>query len=303
MAFEDTAGTGRAAFLVDVCICTFRRPSLTEALNSILVQTLPLDRFRVIVADNDHEPSARERVEAALRGRVDFQYLHAPARNIAVARNACLDAATADYVAWIDDDEVADPDWLERLISALGAGQAGAVFGPVQAVYPPDAPSWAAAADLHSTRAVETRKGVDTGYTSNALVRRAVIGDRRFDPDLGRSGGEDTDFFTGLHAGGARFVAATDAVVREAVTEDRLRLDWLLRRAFRSGQTHARRHLRPGARRGAAALIALTKAGACAGLVIINIGRPPHWRRAMVRGALHLGACARLVGVREGRLY
>lgn len=303
MAFEHSAEPEPAAVLVDVCICTFQRLSLAETLNSLLAQALPIDQFRVIVADNDDEPSARARVEAQLRGRIDFLYLHAPARNISVARNACLDAATADYVAWIDDDEVADQDWLQQLITALGAGRWDAVFGPVQAVYPPEAPTWATTADLHSARAVETRRGVDTGYTSNALVRRAVIGARRFDPALGRSGGEDTDFFSGLYAAGARFAAAPQAVVREAASPDRLRLNWLLRRAFRSGQTHARRYLHPLGRRLAQAMIALGKSAACGCLIVANLGRPAQWRRAMVRGALHLGVVARLAGVREGRLY
>ena len=56
-------------------------------------------------------------------------------------------------------------------------------------------------------------------------------------------------------------------------------------------------------RRLAQALAALGKCGACACLTVINLGRPARWRRAMVRGALHLGVFARLAGVREGRLY
>lgn len=292
-----------ATVLVDVCVCTYKRPSLAATLASLNAQTLPADRLRIIVADNDHDPSARTLVEQSLAGGGGFLYLHAPARNISVARNACLDAATADYVAWIDDDEIADPDWLERLIAALQARDCDAVFGPVQAVYPDDAPAWATAADLHSTRPVQTRKGVDTGYTSNALVKRAVVGERRFDPDLGRSGGEDTDFFTRLYVSGARFAAAPDAVVREAVGEERLGLSWLLKRAFRSGQTHARRYLGSGAERAAQAGIALAKSGACVGLAGLNVGSVSGRRRALVRGALHLGAFARLAGVREGRLY
>lgn len=292
-----------ATVLVDVCVCTFRRPSLAATLASLKAQTLPADRFRIIVADNDHDPSARALVEATLEGRGGFRYLHAPARNISVARNACLDAATADYIAWIDDDEVADADWLEQLIAALEAHSCDAVFGPVQAVYPDDAPAWAATADLHSTRPVTTRNGVDTGYTSNALVKRAVIGERRFDPALGRSGGEDTDFFTRLYVSGGRFAAAPDAVVREAVGEERLRLSWLLKRAFRSGQTHARRYLKPEGRRVAQAGIALAKSSVCLGLAALNIGNAPGRRRALVRGGLHFGAFARLAGVREGRLY
>lgn len=289
--------------LVDVCVCTFRRPSLAATLASLKAQTLPADRFRIIVADNDHETSARALVEEALEGRGGFLYLHAPARNISVARNACLEAATAGYVAWIDDDEVADRDWLDRLIAVLEAHDCDAVFGPVQAVYPGDAAAWAAAADLHSTRPVQTPRGVDTGYTSNALMKRAAVGERRFDPELGRSGGEDTDFFTGLYASGARFAAAPDAIVREAVGPERLGLSWLLKRAFRSGQTHARRYLKPGAKRAVQAGIALAKSGACVGLAALNVGSASEGRRALVRGALHLGAFARLAGVREGRLY
>ena len=291
------------AVLVDVCVCTFRRPSLAATLASLTAQTMPADRFRIIVADNDHEPSARDLVEAALEGHGGFLYLHAPARNISVARNACLDAAAAAYVAWIDDDEVADPDWLDRLVAALDESGCDAVFGSVQALYPDDAPPWSLSADLHSTRPVQTRQGVDTGFTSNALVRRAVIDDRRFNPELGRSGGEDTDFFTRLHAEGARFAAAPEAVVRETVGQDRLRLSWLLTRAFRSGQTHARRYLRPGGRRVTQAGLALAKACACVGIATLSLASPSGWRRALTRGALHVGVVARLAGVREGQLY
>ena len=292
-----------APFLVDVCVCTFRRLGLAATLASLKAQTLPADRFRIIVADNDHEPGARPLVEQGLQAWGGFLYLHAPARNISVARNACIDVATADYVAWIDDDEVADPDWLERLIEALEENDCDAVFGSVQALYPDDAPRWSVSADLHSIRPVQTCRGVDTGFTSNALVKRAVIGERRFDPDLGRSGGEDTDFFTRLHADGARFAAAPGAVVRETVGQERLRLSWLLSRAFRSGQTHARRHLAPGSRRATQAGFALAKACACAGMALLRLASPAGWRRALTRGALHVGVVARLAGVREGQLY
>jgi hypothetical protein len=38
---------------------------------------------------------------------LDCLYVHAPARNISIARNACLDAADAPLIAFIDDDETA----------------------------------------------------------------------------------------------------------------------------------------------------------------------------------------------------
>ena len=56
-------------------------------------------------------------VEAsAERNSLQITYVHAPARNISRARNACLALATAPLIAFIDDDEVASPQWLAALM-------------------------------------------------------------------------------------------------------------------------------------------------------------------------------------------
>ena len=298
-----SAGSGDATPAdVDVCICTFRRATLTDTVVSLTQQEGFLGRLRVIIADNDETPSAFDQVERLRETGLDLHYVHAPARNISIARNACLDNATADLVAFIDDDEIADPRWLEGLTKALGP-DLSAVFGPVEAVYDATAPQWIKDADLHSTIPVQTSHGVDTGYTSNALVRREAIGDLRFDLALGRSGGEDTDLFTRLYGQGCRFGAAPDAVVRERVTSSRMSLKWLTERAFRSGQTHARRFLGSPGSRLKAATVALAKATACALMAVGKGGSPAGWRREIVRSSLHLGATARLLGLRDRQIY
>lgn len=289
---------------IDVCICTYRRPSLAVTLASVRKQRSVSGPVRVIVADNDDLPSAREIVEAARRDGLDVRYVHAPARNISIARNACLNASTAPLLAFIDDDEVAQEDWLWELESAInGQGLPAAVFGPVRAVYPADAPAWARQADLHSTEPVVTERGVDTGYTSNALIRTEAIGVARFDEALGRSGGEDTDFFTRLYARGARFAAAPSAIVFEDVAPNRLSTRWLAARAFRSGQTHARRFLSGPWLRVQAGAVALSKCFFCLILTAVSAGSATRWRKAWIRASLHGGVVARLCGVREGRLY
>ncbi|WP_374389124.1 glycosyltransferase family 2 protein [Brevundimonas sp.] len=287
---------------IDVCICTFRRTSLADTLASLDAQ-VGAPPFRIIVADNDDHPGAKAVIAAARTRGQAVTYVHAPARNISIARNACLAAATAPFIAWIDDDERAPSDWLAGLRRALDRAGADAVFGPVRAVYPPCAPAWAVRADLHSTRAVETASGVATGYTSNALVRRAAMGDLQFDPALGRSGGEDTDLFWRMHARGARLAAASDAPVTEEVDPTRLTLAWLARRAFRSGQSHGLRFVGSPARRAAAVPPAAVKAAACLALAAFGAADPAAWRRQLVRAALHAGVVSRLLGLREGILY
>jgi glycosyltransferase involved in cell wall biosynthesis len=115
--------------LVDICICTFRRETLADALLSIARLRVPEGvSLRVIVADNDEVPSARSRVTALADGFPhELVYVHAPARNISVARNACLEAAKGDFLAFVDDDETVTEGWFAYLLEtalAIGAGAA-----------------------------------------------------------------------------------------------------------------------------------------------------------------------------------
>jgi succinoglycan biosynthesis protein ExoM len=227
---------------VDVGVCTFRRPAVTETLASLAAQALPRGcRLRVIVADNDETPSAEAAVRAAAdRHGLALTYVHAPARNISVARNACLDAATADWFAFIDDDETATPGWLAALLAEAERGGWDAVLGPVKALYGDDAPGWIAAADFHSTAPVRTGERILKGYAGNVLMRRAGIVGRglRFDVALGRQGGEDDDFFYRLTDAGGTIGYAENALAFEPVPAHRASLPWLLKRSFRTGQTH-----------------------------------------------------------------
>ena len=291
---------------VDVAVCTYRRASLAATLRSLSAQILPTAMsMRVIVADNDDAPSARALTEdLAAELALDHVYVHAPARNISIARNACLDAAGAPLLAFIDDDEEASPTWLSELVLRLSEGDADVVFGPVRAIYQADAPRWVRHADLHSIRPVIREKtGIETGYSCNVLFVRDRAGRLRFDPELGRSGGEDTIFFHQMRVEGARLAFAANAVVTEVVSTPRARLDWLLRRSFRTGQTHAR-ILRDrggfGARDGA---MVVAKIAYCAGVAGLNVFSPARSSRALVRGALHCGVLGNLLGFSDLQLY
>src|SRR6185437_15336872 len=61
--------------------------------------------------------------------------------------------------------------------------------------------------------------------------------------ELGRSGGEDTDFFYRLCDAGGRIGFAPSALAYEPVPLDRVNFPYLARRNFRQGQTYARRLL------------------------------------------------------------
>ncbi|SMQ76022.1 succinoglycan biosynthesis protein ExoM [Devosia lucknowensis] len=287
---------------IDICICTFRRPFLTETLRSVARLDAGGHDVRVIVADNDETPSARKRVQGML-DEMPFAttYLHAPAANICIARNACLDAASGDFLAFIDDDETVSEGWLLALLDKARSEKASAVLGPVRAIYPPEAPDWMTEGDFHSTLPVYVNGTIRTGYTCNVLMRwHAPLRGLRFDTRLGRSGGEDTDFFYRLRAMGGTIAYAPDAVVAEPVTAQRATMAWLVQRRLRFGQTHGM--LMSGSRFRAMPKVAakIAYCGAMTGLTVLSpVARRRNWLRAM----LHIGVASSLLGHRTAEHY
>ncbi|MEO1681227.1 MAG: glycosyltransferase family 2 protein [Pseudomonadota bacterium] len=291
---------------IDILLCTFRRPEVARTLASLGALTIPEGvAVRVIVSDNDDTPSAEARVtEAAATLSFPLLYLHAPARNISIARNACLDAATAAWVAFLDDDEFADPAWLTELYARAAQTGADGLFGPALAEYGSDAPTWMRGRDYHSN--IPERRGdrVETGHTCNAFLRWAGTPWQyeRFALDRGRSGGEDTEFFFRLGRLGAQFEICDTAIVTEPVAESRLSFRWLRDRKFRMGQSYAAAATTPAARL-TLGLSALAKAGICGLAVLAYLPLQARRNFWALRGALHVGVCAGCLSLRQAEHY
>ncbi|MBK5570212.1 glycosyltransferase [Ensifer sp. SSB1] len=294
---------------IDIAVCTFRRPELAETLHSLALITVPSDvDIRDIVADNDTTPSAEALVNQ-MRPTMPFEilYVHCPASNISIARNACLDNSAGHYLAFVDDDETVARTWLVQLLDTALATGADVVLGPVRAEYALSAPNWMRRGDFHSTRPVWVEGEIRTGYTCNVLIdlTRPVLFGRRFNLALGRTGGEDTEFFRHMHAAGGRLAYAPDALVFEPVPEKRARLAWLAKRRFRSGQTHGRLLSEPGrpARQMVEIARATAKSGYCAAASLILLGSPVARSRYALRAIMHAGVVSGLLGVRELQQY
>lgn len=280
---------------VDICICTYRRDSVVETIESVARQSLPPGvAIRIIVADNDVAPSGRERVLACgEKLGIELRYLHAPANNISIARNACIAASDTAWLAFIDDDEVAAPEWLAQLWTTRE--KADFIFGPARARYGREAPRWMVRGDFHSSMTPAEMHDMSVSRAAgcgNVLMRRAAL-DRyglRFDPDLGRTGGEDTMFFYEIRLRGARLGFAADAAVYEEVPPQRQSLGWILRRRYRAGQTYAhlirRFHPRDV---GKTAALSVAKILYCGVLALVTALFPTSAARFLARASMHVG--------------
>lgn len=298
---------------IGIGLCTFRRPQVVETLESIAGQALPDGmQLRVIVADNDDVPSAEALVrDFATRSGMDVTYLHCPARNISIARNGILEETARlglTRLAFLDDDERAPADWIRTLLGAMDESAAEIVLGPVAARYAEDAPAWMRQRRVHDTLAEIGSDGqARSGYTCNVLLDMTApsIADLRFETARGRSGGEDTAYFHHATRNGARMIFAPDALVSEDVPGARAKLDWLLKRRFRMGQTHASLIMEGHSLAGRLALAAVAAAKVIVflGLALIRSLSTGGRNSALMRGALHMGTVSGLLGLRPLVLY
>lgn len=226
---------------VTVMTPTRARPaSLERALRSVFAQ-IGVTGLELVVVDNDPTASARQTVEG-LKAVSPWPliYVHEPRPGVANARNAGTAAASAPLIAFIDDDEEAEPDWLARLLAARERYDADAVFGPVATRLPDSVTENRAYFERFFAREGPAESGLADRHwgCGNSLVRRAAMPnlERPFAEFRNKIGGEDDLLFGQMQAAGARFAWAADAKVWEHPDPARITLDYTLKRAFAYGQ-------------------------------------------------------------------
>jgi succinoglycan biosynthesis protein ExoM len=245
---------------VAICVATHCRPLGLERLIRGLA-TLELTRcapssVTIVVADNDPATSAKATCEA-LRSEIRWpiEYVHEPRRGIPFARNACVNGARrvgAELLAFIDDDEVPEPAWLEQLLLVMQGTGAGIVTGPVLPAFEGDVPQWIQRGGFFDRERHETGAFQERAVTGNVLLRTNLLAamPTPFDERKPLSGGTDTHLFRRLIVAGERIAWADEAIVHEYNPSTRLTAKWLMRRAFRvsSNWSSTELELHPGMR-------------------------------------------------------
>jgi len=271
---------------IAICIATCQRPKslgrLLESLGDLRFEKSRDVDVRIVVVDNDAEGSARE-VVAVLAEKLPWtvEYGVEPVRGIPFARNRSVRmAGDVDFVAFIDDDEVADPLWLDELLSAQSEYGAGIVHGPVINRYEPGTPEWYIKSGVVEQKRFATGSSPGWVCTNNVLVKLDPLRklDGPFDIAYGHTGADDIDLFARLRNLGVRNVWADEAVVEEHIPTSRATLGWVARRQYRVGCNEA--------------IISRKMAGS-GNWRLKSFGTGLHY--------IHTGATAFIVSIRRGR--
>jgi glycosyltransferase involved in cell wall biosynthesis len=206
-----SASAGHAFSLaVSVCICTRNRaPELLLALESI--SNSSLDPVQVVVSDDGDDDS----VAALLADQeLPITYVRGPRTGLGANRNSAIDAATGDYLLFLDDDAALGEDFLAtvaRDLAELSPERAvqtivtGVEINRGQKVRPNEQ-------DMLGFQSRPYRPGerLRTVVINATLFPREVFERVRFDPSLAY-GFDEVDFTTRACAAGFEIVTCFEA--------------------------------------------------------------------------------------------
>jgi GT2 family glycosyltransferase len=222
---------------VTVAICTRDRP---RHLDECLRQLAKSDYrpFSIVVVDN--APSDRHSREVALRWGARYEVEETP--GLTRARNRAARLSDSEIIAYLDDDALPDPDWLQEITAPFedrhvmavagrvipwsqaedhrpasnvrGTSESGTVGGHEPAIFTQRTPSWFAATAFGAV-----------GIGANMAFRRGAFAlAPGFDERLGPGGvlyaGEEYQVWTELIRRGYAVVYTPAAVVRHPFAPD-----------------------------------------------------------------------------------
>ncbi len=301
---------------IAVCVCTRARPHmLRRCLASLRAQRFDAMRLgmRLIVVDNNTEPTARPIYEELWGAERPGEFVHCPRPGIPMARNAALGAALragADHIAFLDDDELAPPDWLGSLLKALEESGADAVQGNVRAL--PAAAAHTAPQAAPSPQGKLSWERCDSLATCNVIFRARLAApplSLRFDETMQFTGGSDREFFMRAHKRGAKLLRVDGIDVFEEAHEDR-GFAYQAARTFAAGSNYFLRVCKNERVPVAAARIAMRAADrsvsgvaklAAAAVLLLALRRRAalaQWRKGCLSLCFAVGCVTPLAGVR-----
>jgi glycosyltransferase involved in cell wall biosynthesis len=243
-----------------VAVCTYNRAALlARCLDALLDQTAAPGAFEILVINNnssDGTGALLERRRQQLRQlpverRPRLRYLYETRQGLSLARNTALAASASAWIAFLDDDAIAGPDWAAHACRDLPQlpDDIGVVGGPIVPILSAPLPDWLpdwlepflTIIDLGDQPRQSDQESLFAG--ANVIFRREALQQLGgFSPRLGRSGtnlasNEEVYLWQLLRRRGWRCAYLPSLPVRHQVEEERLHYGWLMRRMLAQGRS------------------------------------------------------------------
>jgi glycosyltransferase involved in cell wall biosynthesis len=253
---------------ISVVVCTSGgRATIEQALGALLEQTLPARDYEVVLVVNTVEPTdyvrVRARLSVGLRPGTHalVRFVHEPRLGLSVARNTGIREAAGRYVAFIDDDGLADPRWLEEIVARFDADErVASVGGNIFPLFEVEPPAWVTP-HLYPYFSCKTfskdEEYLGPGlyfFGTNMAFRKDVLeASGGFDACLGRKGNnllsnEEWTVFHYIDRQGLLKLSSPEVNVRHMIPPSRLIRRFFIRRLWWQGVSDTVFHMQVSGR-------------------------------------------------------
>ena len=250
-----------------VCICTHDRPRyVRDCLDGLRRQTAPADRFETLIVDSGSPEPAHSELRGLALAHPHTRLIRVDEPGVSIARNAGAAAATANFIAYIDDDAIPAEDWVAAILDVLAGPEGGlaVLAGRILPKWEAPLPAWwplslrGLLSIIEHEGAGEFRtaalpRGLEP-YGCNMVVHvPSMLNTGGFGRGIGRIGGallsdEDVQLAWRLQDTGLSARYDSRIIVYHQIQAARLNPEWLLSRLYWQGASTVltRRLLRDG---------------------------------------------------------
>lgn len=237
---------------LSLVIATYNRAEqLMITLSSVAAQSKASAQWECIVVDNNSMDDTKKRAEAfiAEHPNLNIRYHFEQKQGLSHARNAGIEQAQGDIIAFIDDDERIVPDFISAYIKLFDSHpNAMAAGGKIIAEYPTGRPRWMS---HYTERPIANPmdfgdyvrafpKGRIPGGGNMAMRRDVFTQIGLFNTSLGRTGksligGEESDLFERIAAAGMECYYTPRAVMYHIIPTEKLTESYFERLCYNTG--------------------------------------------------------------------
>lgn len=235
--------------MISVVVCTYNRAHLLPiCLQSLVDQAIDKSLYEVIVVDNNSTDETSGIASDFAKRYENFTVVYEKKQGKSYALNAGIDASKGKYVAFIDDDAKAFPDWLERIMNAFNTvkPEPAAVGGKISPWYEQMPPAWFT--DDLEIRTWGDEKGflkpprAQHGFSgSNMTLPREILNEcGGFMPDVGPVGdkfamGEEITLYNRIYEKHPWFWYDPTILVEHFVPVSKMSVGYRIKRAYLGG--------------------------------------------------------------------
>jgi len=228
---------------------TLERKTIFQTINSLKSQTLK--DFEVILSTNSKQVT--DEIKRELNEKVKLLKVDKP--GLSIAKNEAIKKSQGDFISFLDDDAIADKNWLKNILNGFKNPKIGIIGGPIYPIWPKKsfktikrsilAKEW-----LSILNYSQKKTSIDRVFGCNFSVRKSLFKEfGLFKTSFGRvnnnlMGGEDTEFCDRVKSK-YEILYDPDIKVSHIISPERVTLKWIFKRAFYGGYSKAIQKRKP----------------------------------------------------------